>query len=128
MITSFVVYQNWISSIVDASMPVEIQDKIIGDFVRYGVGLPPEHADDWQVTGYVNLLKQQIDYKKNEYETRIEQGKQGGRKKQFDNKIIYDMAREGKTATQISMELGCSKSTIDKSEGWKHRKDEQFEF
>lgn len=47
MLDTFVVYKNWIDSIADAGMPVEIQDKIIGDFVRYGVGLEPEHADDW---------------------------------------------------------------------------------
>ena len=35
-------------------------------------------------------------------------------------------ARQGKTAEEIANELGCSKSTIDKSAGWKNRKNDNF--
>jgi hypothetical protein len=44
---TFVVHKEWLDSI--ASMPVDAQDKIIAEFVRYGCGLPLEHTDDVMV-------------------------------------------------------------------------------
>ena len=41
---------------------------------------------------------------------------------------IYTLAREGKTAQQVADALGVSKSAIDKSEGWKNRKNDEFVF
>ena len=54
--------------------------------------------------------------------------KTAGRKKKLDSQKVYALAREGKTAQEIADELGVSKSSIDKSEGWKNRREEHFEF
>ena len=64
----------------------------------------------------------------NDYENKVEMSKTAGRKKKVNDKQIYDMAREGKTASQIALELGCSKATVDKNEGWKNRKIDDFVF
>jgi hypothetical protein len=41
---TFVVHKEWLDSIRD--LPIDQQDKIIGEFVRYGVGLDMEHEND----------------------------------------------------------------------------------
>ena len=46
----------------------------------------------------------------------------------LDDNKIWSLAKEGKTAQQVADELGVSKSSIDKSEGWKQRKNEEFVF
>ena len=76
----------------------------------------------------VNMLKGRIDASISAYEEKVEKSKTAGRKKKYDNQVIYDLARSGKTAEEVAAELGCSKSTIDKSEGWKNRKVEGFVF
>ena len=50
------------------------------------------------------------------------------KKKKLDENKIWMLAKEGKTAQQVADELGVSKSSIDKSEGWKQRKNEEFIF
>ena len=46
------------------------------------------------------------------------------------DKIIAEMARDGKSSSQIAEILGCSKSAIDHSSAWKNRNknEEKFEF
>ena len=41
---------------------------------------------------------------------------------------IDKLAREGKNSTQIAAELNISKSAVDHSEGWSHRKEDGFVF
>ena len=54
--------------------------------------------------------------------------KTAGRKKKIDDQKVYELAREGKTAQEVADELGVSKSAIDKNEGWKNRKNDEFVF
>ena len=67
--------------------------------VRYGTGRELLYANDWQVAACVNLVKGRIDNSKDSYAEKSEKGSTGGRKKNFDDKKIYDMAKSGKTAT-----------------------------
>ena len=54
--------------------------------------------------------------------------KSAGRKKKIDDKQIYDLAKAGKTAQEVADTLGISKSAVDKSDGWRNRKNEEFIF
>ena len=126
MANTFVFYGEWIDNIKD--LPVEEQDKIIADVVRYGTRKELQHENDTYTSAIVNMLKGRIDKNIYEYEKKIEMSKTAGRKKKVNDKQIYDMAREGKTASQIALELGCSKATVDKNEGWKNRKIDDFVF
>ena len=123
---TFVVHKEWLDSI--ASMPVDAQDKIIAEFVRYGCGLSLEHTDDVMVQSFVNLLKNRIDYSKDQYEKKVSMSKTAGAKKKVNDRKIYEMAREGKTSKEIAIELGLSKSSIDHSDGWRNRNEEEFIF
>lgn len=117
---TFVMHKEWLDSI--AGLPVEQQDKVIAEIVRYGTGCELAYEDDPVIMAFVNLLKSRIDFSKNKYNQKVEMSKSAGRKKKVDDEEILRLAREGKSAQQIADMLGCSKSSIDHSEGWRNRK------
>ena len=123
-INTFIVHQDWLQSIKD--LPIEQQDAIIGDFVRYGVSLPPKHEDDPYIQAFVNLLKGQIDDSKDRYKQRVLMSKTAGRKKKISNKQIYDIAKTGKPASEVASILGCSESLVNHSEGWRNRFSKEY--
>lgn len=124
---TFVVHRDWLNCILN--LPVEMQDKVIAEFIRYGVGLEVQHTDDTVVQAMVNLLKDKIDYSKYKYYTKVAGGVNSGRKKKVDNMEIWKLAKEGKKSDEIANILNCSKSAVDHSEGWKNRHNaEYFEF
>ena len=122
---TFVVHSEWLESI--KGLPLEQQDKIIAEIVRYGANCKLEYEDDAGIASVVNLLKGRIDFSKNKYAQKIEAGKVGGRKKKVDDDEILRLAREGNTSAQIAEILGISKSAVDHSEGWKKRKEKSIE-
>lgn len=123
---TFVVHKDWLDSI--KGLPIEQQDKIIADFVRYGTEMELAHDEDPVTQAFVNILKGRIDHSKELYKQKVEMSKTAGRKKKIDDGAVYKMAKDGKTSAQIAEALGCSKSAIDHSEGWKNRKNEAFDF
>jgi hypothetical protein len=122
----FVFYGEWLDSIAD--LPIEIQDKIIAEIVRYGSNRAFEHSDDKMVAMAVNFTKGAIDNSKNEYLKKVMAGSNYGRKKSIDDQAIYDLAQAGKRSEEIANTLGISKSSVDHSDGWKKRKEKDFVF
>ena len=120
----FVFYGEWIENI--KALPIEQQDKIIAEIVRYGIGGESAHAEDTIVQSFVNFSKGAIDKSKSDYCQKIESGNKFGRKKATSDEEIWKLAREGKTSLQIAEKLGVSKSSVDHSIGWKLRKDDKF--
>lgn len=118
---TFVVHKEWLDSI--QALPVEQQDKILSDIVRYGTQLPLLHKDEPVVMSVINLLKGRIDYSKEKYNEKKEMSKKAGRKRKVENGEILRLAQQGKSSREIAELLGVSKSTIDHSEGWKKRKE-----
>lgn len=117
---TFIVHREWLDSI--KNLPIEQQDKIIAEFVRYGTDLGLKHPDDVLTQSFVNILKSRIDFSKNKYEKKVQAGKSAGRKKKVDDDEILHLALEGMKSAEIAEKLGVSKSTIDHSDGWKRRK------
>ena len=122
---TFVVHQDWLDSIRE--LPIEQQDKIIAEFVRYGTEMELQHLDDPIVQAFVNMLKGRIDASKEAYKQKVERSKVGGRKKKTNDTEIYKLAREGYSSAEIAKTLGISKSAVDHSVGWKNRKNDEFE-
>ena len=122
---NFVFYKDWMENIKD--LPIEIQDKIIADIVRYGVDEELAHEHDATIQMAVNFTKKAIDDSKAKYKARVEYGKNVGRSKKVDDRTVYELAREGKKSAEIAEILGVSKSSVDHSQGWKMRKGD-FEF
>lgn len=119
---TFVVHREWLENI--KGLPVEQQDKIIAEIVRYGVELESQHTDDTVTQALVNMVKSRIDFSKDKYGQKVEMSKAAGRKKVVDDDALRECIRAGLNASQIAQRLGCSKSTIDHSEIWKNRKNE----
>lgn len=117
---TFIVHREWLDSI--KNLPIEQQDKIIAEFVRYGTDLGLKHPDDALTQSFVNILKSRIDFSKNKYEKKVQAGKSAGRKKKIDDNEILRLALGGMKSAEIAEKLGVSKSTIDHSDGWKRRK------
>lgn len=116
---TFIVHREWLDSI--KNLPIEQQDKIIAEFVRYGTDLGLKHPDDALTQSFVNILKSRIDFSKNKYEKKVQAGKSAGRKKKVDDDEILRLALRGMKSAEIAEKLGVSKSTIDHSDGWKRR-------
>lgn len=120
--SNFVFYGDWLKNIED--LPVEIQDKIIADIVRYGVDVEMAHEDEMTISMAVNFTKRAIDVSKEKYQARIDFGKNVGKSKKDNDRRIYELAQNGYKSGEIANILGISKSSVDHSEGWRLRKGE----
>lgn len=123
---TFIVHKEWLENI--AGLPIEQQDKIIAEFVRYGVGIDSQHSSDAVVGAFVNMLKSRIDYSKDKYQQKVEMSKTAGRKKKIDDEQIYELAQQGMSSTDIANVLNISSSSVNHSQGWKKRNDSEFVF
>ena len=126
MIDTFIMRGEWLDNI--ETLPLDMQDKVLAEIVRYGTKKPTKYDDDPIIFSLVNAYKGRIDSTAQDYAKKVEMSKTAGRKKKLDDNKIWLLAKEGKTAQQVADELGVSKSSIDKSEGWKQRKNEEFVF
>lgn len=126
MVDTFIMRGEWIDNI--DTLPLDMQDKVLAEIVRYGTGKATQYDNDPIVFSIVNGYKGSINNSINEYEKKLEMSKTAGRKKKLDDQKVYELARAGKTAQEVANELGVSKSSIDKSDGWKNRKIEGFVF
>ena len=73
MIETFIIHRDWLKNI--EGLPVEQQDKIIAEIVRYGVEMDSQHNDDPITQAFVNMVKGSIDFSKDKYSQKIEAGK-----------------------------------------------------
>lgn len=126
MIDTFIVRGEWLENI--ETLPLEMQDKVLAEIVRYGTRKPTQYDNDPIIFSIVNGYKGRIDSTAKDYEKKIEMSKTAGRKKKLDENKIYELAQQGLTAQQIADEMSVSKSSIDKSAGWKNRKNTEFVF
>lgn len=117
---TFIFHGKWIKNI--NKLPIEVQDKILADIVRFGTKQETKHDSDNMVASVVNMIKDSIEKSVSDYEAKVAMSKGAGRKKKVNDEMIYLMAREGKNSTEIAKSLGLSKSSIDKSAGWRYRK------
>lgn len=120
----FVFYGDWLNNI--AHLPLEEQEKIISDIVRYGVGSEMLHQEEPNIKMAFLFTKGAIDTSKNNYQEKINNGVNYGKKKKLDDAQVYTLAREGKDSSQIAEILGVSKSSVDHSQGWSKRKNDEF--
>ena len=122
---TFIVHKDWLTAI--EALPIEQQDAVIAELVRYGTELPAKHEDDPIITSMVNLVKGKIDYSKDKYAQKVGGGKNGGRKCKFPPKQIYEVAQEHMDDAQAVADIiGCSKSTVEHSDGWRRRKEKDI--
>lgn len=126
MIDTFIVRGEWLENI--ETLPLDMQDKVLAEIVRYGTRKPTMYDNDPVIFSIVNAYKGRIDNTIQDYENKVAMSKTAGRKKKIDDKKVYELARKGMTAQEVAEELGLSKSSVDKSEGWRNRKNDEFVF
>ena len=122
--TTFIVHSDWLDSLKE--LPIEEQDKIIADTIRYGLDREIIHGDDPRVQAFVKMKSKDIDYSKEKYEQKKYMAQGAGRRKVIDDKAIWELAQQGNTSAKIAEILGVSKSSIDHSIGWKKRREFLF--
>ena len=122
--TTFIVHSDWLDSLKE--LPVEEQDKIIADTVRYGLDRDIIHGNDPRVQAFVKMKSKDIDYSKEKYEQKKYMAQGAGRKKMIDDRAIWELAQQGNTSAKIAEILGVSKSSVDHSIGWKKRREFLF--
>ena len=96
MVDTFVIRGEWLNNI--ETLPLEMQDKVIAEIVRYGTRNGTKYDNDPIIFSIVNGYKGRIDNSIEDYEKKLEMSKTAGRKKKIDDKTVYDLARQGKTA------------------------------
>ena len=116
---TFVFHSKWYETLKD--LPIEQQDKILADLVRYGIEEELRHKNDPVIKGLIAPRAEQIDFSKKMYRQKVDAGITYGRKKTVNDEAIHRLAREGKKANEIAAELGCSVSSVNHSTGWKRR-------
>lgn len=117
---SFVFKKKWIDKI--EALPVEQQNQILAEIVRYGTGAEMKYEGDAYISSLVKMVTDEIDFSKEKYNEKLIMSQFAGRKKKVDDSQVLRLALEGKNSTEIAEILGVSKSSIDHSEGWKQRK------
>lgn len=122
--TTFIVHSDWLDSLKD--LPVEEQDKIIADTVRYGLDRDIIHGNDPRVQAFVKMKSKDIDFSKEKYEQKKYMAQGAGRRKMIDDRAIWELAQQGNTSAKIAEILGVSKSSVDHSVGWKKRREFLF--
>lgn len=122
--TTFIVHSDWLDSLKE--LPIEEQDKIIADTIRYGLDREIIHGDDPRVQAFVKMKSKDIDYSKEKYEQKKYMAQGAGRRKVIDDKAIWELAQQGNTSAKIAEILGVSKSSVDHSTGWKKRREFLF--
>ena len=122
--TTFIVHSDWLDSLKE--LPIEEQDKIIADTIRYGLDREIIHGDDPRVQAFVKMKPKDIDYSKEKYEQKKYMAQGAGRRKVIDDKAIWELAQQGNTSAKIAEILGVSKSSVDHSIGWKKRREFLF--
>ena len=122
--TTFIVHSDWLDSLKE--LPIEEQDKIIADTIRYGLDREIIHGDDPRVQAFVKMKSKDIDYSKEKYEQKKYMAQGAGRRKVIDDKAIWELAQQGNTSAKIAEILGVSKSSVDHSIGWKKKREFLF--
>ena len=83
MIDTFIVRGEWLENI--ETLPLEMQDKVLAEIVRYGTRKPTQYDNDPIIFSIVNGYKGRIDNTIQDYENKVTMSKIAGRKKRLDD-------------------------------------------
>ena len=99
MIDTFIMRGEWLDNI--ETLPLDMQDKVLAEIVRYGTKKPTKYDDDPIIFSLVNAYKGRIDSTAQDYAKKVEMSKTAGRKKKLDDNKILVAATEMNTSEEI---------------------------
>lgn len=118
--------KHWFNSIEKIGTEEQVKDFLYGIY-KYGIEEENYVSNDQVVNIALDNVFTQIDAMQESYERDKTNGRKGGRPCKIDNKRVWEMARNGKSGIEISEELGVPKTTIYSSDGWRQRKNINYE-
>ena len=122
---TFVFHGKWLDVI--NKLPHDEQDKVIADLVRYGAEMPLQYEDDLVINTLVQSFADRIDNSKKSYQDIQTMGLNNKKDVSDRDALIWKLAHDGMSASQIAAELDVSVSTVNHSKGWRNRKLNQGE-
>ena len=114
---NFVFYGSWKEAIdgVEQSMGKEFANEFARQIINFGT-TGEITTNDKMIEGFINgMCKDLVKKSKNRYNACGENGKQGGRPKQFNKEKIVSLHEQGLTDQEIADNLGCSVKTIQRA-------------
>lgn len=129
---SMVIMASWFNKFKSKLSKEQMKEVCYG-IINYGLWREKDEPEDLSVDVVLSFIYEQIERMQDSYDFKIENSKKAGRPKTNNDIQIYNLARQGKTATEIAHELGInSEKTVYSTDGWRNRKNneylEEFEF
>ena len=115
---NFVFYADWVDIIkaYDATNP-ELAGNLAKQIIYYGV-TDEMTTDDPIIVGTVSsMCAALIKKSKNRHRAAIENGKRGGRKKQYTEEEMLELRAAGLSNKDIADNLGCNIATVERTIG-----------
>ena len=117
---SFIFYPDWLDFIDRIGNEKDKLD-LYQIIVSYGCHGEYSTENSMMSAVFESLIKPKIDVAQDNYLQSISNGKNFGRKKIVDDKVVNELAKSGMKAKEIAVQLGISEAAIYHSEGWKRR-------
>ena len=121
-----VIMKDWLDLIEKRCSPNQVKE-ICYKLLQYGLNEKYEESEDLVVNIMLDTFCPQIDAMQETYRERVVQASRGGRPAALDNKMVWELAKQGLTGTDIAEKLGVPKSTVYSSAGWRNRNEKNYE-
>ena len=112
--------RDWFDQI-EKSCNEQQKGEICYKLIKYGLLEQYEQSEDALVNLLIEMYSPQVDAMQEAYEMRVAAAQKGGRPSSLDNELIWNLAKEGLSGTDIAIKLNVPKTTIYSSAGWKSR-------
>lgn len=121
-----VVMASWFNKFKSKLSEDQLKEVCYG-IIQYGLWREKYESDDLSVDVVLSFIYEQIERMQDSYDFKVENSKKAGRPRTTNDVQIYNLARQGKTASEIAVELGiASDKTVYSTDGWKNRKNSDY--
>lgn len=123
---NMVVMASWFNKFKSKLSEDQLKEVCYG-IIQYGLWREKYESDDLSVDVVLSFIYEQIERMQDSYDFKVENSKKAGRPRTTNDVQIYNLARQGKTASEIAVELGiASDKTVYSTDGWKNRKNSDY--
>lgn len=120
-VDNFIFYGQWHDNLA-LIKDEQKRNEFVWKIVHYARTGEIEYSENEFENAYIRTICETIDKNKNNYAMKIENGKNVGRKQEFDRERLKELIAEGRSGKDIARELGVSTDAIYHDDVWKFRK------